>query len=265
MPSLSAVKAFNSAFSSPYLPVDVFAYARYTKGKAHIILIGRNRKAAESILGSLPTPSTQQGWKHEFVACDASLMKNNRVVLYLVISSGYASLLGRNETEEGIDHQLALRYYGRSKLLSDFLPALRAANRSGETSKVMSILDPLHGAPVDSNDFGLRLKYSGMAASKASCTYVDMAFEEFALRDPEISFTHIAPGFVNTPMYSFDHMKLALPLIKPLLWTIGEKGFRRGENSDDIGMKKYAGTEEARKKLWEHTVKEVALDGNSKL
>ncbi|KAJ7862065.1 hypothetical protein B0H13DRAFT_2567564 [Mycena leptocephala] len=89
MPSLSAAKVFNAKFSPAYLPVAVFfggtsgigrgiveAFARYTKGNAHIVIVGRNETAAESIIATLPKPLTKTGWKHEFVACEASLMKN---------------------------------------------------------------------------------------------------------------------------------------------------------------------------------------------
>ncbi|KAJ7102737.1 hypothetical protein C8R44DRAFT_988112 [Mycena epipterygia] len=322
MPSLSSVRASNLTFSPAYLPVAVFiggtsgigrgiveAFARYTKGNAHIIIIGRNRTAAESIIASLPKPPTESGWQHEFVACDASLMKNigpaardllNRLpkINFLVISSGYLSMLGRNDTEEGIDHMLALRYYGRWKFIHDLLPALREANRRGEDAKAMSVLDPLNSKPVNLNDLGLKIKYSGLSASIVSLTYTDMAMEasgpvflflfltvgrltmiriqEFALRDPDIAFIHICPGFVNTPVWDSPHwgMGLLSPLIKPLLWIIAvspevcaehmlfglfsdEKGFiRRDSKGDNVGMKNYFGSEEGRKKLWDHTVQE---------
>ncbi|KAJ6456589.1 NAD-P-binding protein [Mycena vitilis] len=307
MPSLAAVQASNATFSPAFLPVAVFvggtsgigramveAFARYTKGNAHIIIVGRNKPAAEEIIASLPKPANKTGWQHEFITCEASLMKNIGVftrdllarvpkVNFLVLTSGYVSLLGRHDTEEGIDHQLALRYYGRWKFINDLLPALREANEAGEASKVLSVLDTVSGIPVDSNDFGLKLKYSGTTAVRASLTYMDMGLEEFALRDPEIAFTHIAPGFVNTPIYDSKHwaMRLTLPLLKPLLWTVaitptvcaehmlfalfssGEKGFiRRDDKGDDIGMKKYYGTEEGRKKLWEHTLKEVSVSAD---
>ena len=55
MPSLAAARAANAAFSPSYFPVAIFvggtsgigeatarAFARYTKGNAHIILVGRN-------------------------------------------------------------------------------------------------------------------------------------------------------------------------------------------------------------------------------
>ncbi|KAJ7908898.1 NAD-P-binding protein [Mycena leptocephala] len=261
MPSLSAAKAFNAKRGI------VEAFARYTKGNAHIVIVGRNETAAESIIATFPKPSTETGWKHEFVACEASLMKNITVINFLVISSGYVSLRGRNETEEGIDHQLAVRYYGRWKMISDLLPSLRAANNAGEASKVLSVLDTDNGMPVDLTNLGLKLKYSGVTAVRSSLTYTDMAFEEFALRDPEIAFTHISPGFVNTPIYNSKHwgMRLVAPIFKPMYMLFalfsGEKGFmRRNDKGEDIGMKKYFGTEEGRKTLWAHTVKEIDVD-----
>ncbi|KAJ7887432.1 hypothetical protein B0H13DRAFT_1627477, partial [Mycena leptocephala] len=43
-------------------------------GDAHIILVRRNPAAA--ILASFPIHSASLSWKHEFVACDASLLRN---------------------------------------------------------------------------------------------------------------------------------------------------------------------------------------------
>jgi hypothetical protein len=46
-----------------------------------------------------------------------------------------------------------------------------------------------------------------------------------------------------------------------VLFNVEKRGFiRRGEKGDNIGMKKYYGTEEWRKKLWEHTVQEVDVE-----
>ncbi|KAJ6632537.1 hypothetical protein B0H10DRAFT_1772007 [Mycena sp. CBHHK59/15] len=304
MPSFSAVQAKNSAFAPTYLPVAVFvggtsgigramaeALARYTKGNAHIILIGRNKIAAESILASFPKPTAESGWKHEFVECDISLMKNIGAVTgellrrlptinYLVVSSGYMSFLGRKETEEGIDHQMAVRYYGRWKFIHDTLPALREAQSTGEASKVMVVLDTMRPGVADYNDLGLKRKYSGLAAIRATTVYTDLALEEFAQRDPEIAFTHVFPGFVKTPLFSSNHwgVRLVSPLVKPMVAMFaispdvcaeymlfalltGEKGFmRRDDKGDDVGMKNYEGSADKRKKLWDHTIEEVSLD-----
>ncbi|KAG6871109.1 hypothetical protein C0993_003813, partial [Termitomyces sp. T159_Od127] len=89
MPILDAVRTANAAFKPAYTPVAIFvggtsgigqglaeAFARHTKGNAHIILIGRNRAAAESIIAQFPKPTDSTKYTHEFVQCDVSRMKN---------------------------------------------------------------------------------------------------------------------------------------------------------------------------------------------
>jgi hypothetical protein len=93
-----------------------------------------------------------------------------------------------------------------------------------------------------------------------------------------MAFTHAYPGVVRTPL-----LKASNPLLKPfnplmtgLLYPISHAPadtgefmlynllqsnngwFRRGDTGEDIGKKKYYSTDEAREKLWEHTVKETS-------
>jgi hypothetical protein len=57
-----------------------------------------------------------------------------------------------------------------------------------------------------------------------------------------------------SPAVCAEHMLFAL-------FDVEKRGFiRRGAKGDDIGMEKYFGTEEGRKKLWEHTVQEVDVE-----
>ena len=142
MPSIASVRAANAAAASalPYRPVAVFvggtagigagmarAFAHHRNGDAHIILVGRNRAAAEAVISSFPKPSSDSGSeeaKHEFVECDVSLMRNVRKTTkelkerlprlnYLVMTQGMMTTQGRNETDEGIDRKMALHYYSR--------------------------------------------------------------------------------------------------------------------------------------------------------
>lgn len=112
-------------------PLNTVAYYLY-QGRAHILICGRNREAAEKIIAGLPKHPES---KYEFVECDASLMKNvvkaaeevkHKVteaggmtkLNYLVLSQGIMTMSGFNPTSEGIDRKLALHFYGRWKVRS---------------------------------------------------------------------------------------------------------------------------------------------------
>lgn len=146
MSSPSALDALNSVTGSvlPYRPVAVFvggtagigaamakAFASHRNGDAHIVIVGRNRQAAEDLIASLPKPADGQP-PHEFVECDASLMRNVRqttaelirrlpTINFLVLSAGFLTTQGRNETDEGIDKRLALHYYSRWRFIYEFV------------------------------------------------------------------------------------------------------------------------------------------------
>jgi len=217
MPSLAAVRASNAAFSPSKPPVALFvggtsgigqamaeAFARYTKGNVHIVIIGRTRASAESIIANLPKP-TVPDVTHEFVQCDVALMKNVQAVTtelltripkinFLVMSPGMMTLKGREETEEGIDKKLAVHYYARWKFTNDLMPALLKAKDAGEDAKVFSVLAAGKGREIDLDDLGLKKKYSISAAALVAPTYNDLMMEVH-LNDPFSSFTSITSLF----------------------------------------------------------------------
>ncbi|KAJ7642234.1 NAD-P-binding protein [Roridomyces roridus] len=225
MPSLPAVQNSNASFKPSYLPVAVFlggtsgigrgtaeAFARYTSGNAHIILIGRNASAATSILSSFPKPnSTESGWKHEFIECDVSLIKNVNATLvsllprlprvnFLVCSCGIFSFDDRKDTAEGLDIKLAVTYYARAVLMIKLLPALEAAAKAGQPASVVNVLAAGQGSTVELGNLGLKDGYTGQRALGESVTYVDLLHAELSAQHPTLAFTHTYPGFIDTPI-----------------------------------------------------------------
>ncbi|KAG2009921.1 hypothetical protein CC2G_012792 [Coprinopsis cinerea AmutBmut pab1-1] len=307
MPSWSTVTTSNAAYAPSYLPVFVVfggtsgigeamvkAVARYTKGRAHIVVIGRNEAAANAIIAALPKPSEQavaEGARYEFLACDVNLMKNIdklaeqlksklSKINFLTLSAGVFSLDGWDGTEEGIDSKLASRYYSRFKAIHSLLPLLRKAKEAGEDVSAMSILGAGQGAPIDFDNLGLRKNYTGLAGMMQGISYNDLMVEAFAKQEPDIGFTHIYPGFVNTGAFKFSswYGKLALFLLRPVIWLVAmkpdtcaeymmyallnnKKGMhRQNQSADDIGTYKFPeATEEQKEKFWKHSVETTTV------
>ncbi|KAF6765569.1 OPT oligopeptide transporter protein-domain-containing protein [Ephemerocybe angulata] len=152
------------------------AFARWRGGRAHIVIVGRNKDAAADILAHLPKPSRDEelastNWTHEFIPCDVSLMSKVHAasqliaskyskVNFLILSAGFLSTTGRDETSEGLDKKLALHYYSRWKFICELEPGLRKAKDEGEEARVLSILAAGKGARLDLEDLGLEKRYS---------------------------------------------------------------------------------------------------------
>ncbi|TFK39195.1 hypothetical protein BDQ12DRAFT_629747 [Crucibulum laeve] len=300
MPSVSAAHSSNAKFRPSYIPVAVFvggtsgicqataeAFARYTNGKAHIFIVGRNRPAAQKIIASFPKPQGPNSqFQHEFIGCDLRMMKNVRTLTktllervstinFLVFRQNVPTLGPKQESSEGIDIRLALQYYSRWVLINDLLPGLRKARELGQDAKVMSILAAGQYSKLDIDDLGLKKNFTPWKALMQTCAYNELMVAEYAKREPDIAFTHIYPGFVKTPgIYKTGHwiFWVIYPILFPFLWFLatpvkdcaesmlfalfnGEKGmFRRNQTGDDIGMSNFPSAEDAQFKLWEHTV-----------
>ena len=204
---LASIRASNAAVShsTSNPPVAVFVggtsgigqgmaqtFAHQTNGNSHILIVGRNREAAERLFATLPTGDAPSGsvdkFAREFIQCDATLMKNVHAatqdilsryskVNYLVMSTGIMTLKGRDETPEGIDKKLAVHYYSRWKFINDLLPALTKAKDAGEEGAVLSIFSAGYGGPIDLDDLGLKKNYSTYNAAFSAPTYNDLMLE----------------------------------------------------------------------------------------
>ncbi|KDR73330.1 hypothetical protein GALMADRAFT_730089 [Galerina marginata CBS 339.88] len=302
MPTLIDARNSNSSFNPSYVPVMVItgatagigqsmaeALARHLRGRVHIIIIGRNRAAAESIIAALPKASSES--TYEFVQCDLTLMKNVHAmakdfnsrltkVNLLVHCASVVGFGGRKETEEGIDEKLASRYYARWALTNELLPLLHAAHDQGELASVMTVLGAGLGPEIDIDDLGLKKTYKGLKAMSQSVSYNDLMVSEFASQNPEIAFTHIYPGSVYTGTISNKSIItriLVIPIL-PLLWLLttpqadcaeymlfallnAKKGMNRfDQKGDDIGLKKFPLAEGAQKMLWDHSLEATTID-----
>lgn len=204
MPSLLVARQSNATFSPETPPVAIFiggtsgigqgtaqAFARHVKGNAHIILVGRNRAAAEAIIETFPKHETSN---YEFVHCDASLIRNipettsallARLpkVNYLVLTCGVLPSIGdilrgvRHYTDEGLDMVLELAFYARAKFMLDLLPLLQKAKDAGEDTRVLTVVAAGHSGPIDLDDMGLRKSYGPKTVRPTLATYTDMVNE----------------------------------------------------------------------------------------
>ncbi|KAK0450073.1 hypothetical protein EV421DRAFT_1778389 [Armillaria borealis] len=274
--SIASIRASNaSIFSSLTAPTAVFfggtagigqamaqLLASHTQGNANIIIVGRNAKAAQEIIDSFPRSSSSVKPIREFVSCDASLMSNvasateevkkhlgEKKVDFLVLTTGYLTTAGREETKEGMDKKMAVAYYAKWKFVKDLLSSLK-----DEGSKVVSVMAPGYGGSIDVDDLDMK--------------------KGFAQRYPHHSFIHAHPGAVRTnyvyasPSAIFRYtapliMGLAYPfMISPkdcaeYMWhgTLQKAAgaFRVSNRGEDMGKKRYFGDEEQRQKLWDHT------------
>jgi NAD(P)-dependent dehydrogenase (short-subunit alcohol dehydrogenase family) len=147
-------------------------FAKQTKGRANIIIIGRNKAAAEKIIAGFPKPPSEEGAtiKHEFVPCDAAELKNvhnasqgllqslDKINILVLCTGGLA--FSPVETSEGLEFLMVLRYYARAKFIHELLPLLKKAKAKGEDARVMSVLAAAKGGNVDMTDLGLTKKWS---------------------------------------------------------------------------------------------------------
>ncbi|KAJ7850331.1 NAD(P)-binding protein [Mycena leptocephala] len=302
MPDLSTVRKFNTAWAPAYTPVGIFvggtsgigqgiaeAFARHTKGNAHIVIVGRSSAAATAILAGLPPAPAGADATRDFVPCDlTSIASVKRVtaslgarfprINLLVTTAGTINFESKT-TSEGLEVSTALLYYARWALVGGLLPTIRAAHAAGEDARVMAVFSAGQGKELDLSDLGLKKvfkpirEFNGFrTAGNQASTYIDLMFKDYAARNPGITFVHAHPGLVDTPLLKTVALNpdILTPDILATAKSIevcGEHQLyallkapagasRTGQDGDDIGMDLPA-TEEVQRTLWEHTEKAI--------
>lgn len=228
MPSLVEARSSNASFRPDYIPVAVFIggtggiaaevavlLARYTNGRIHVIIAGRNRLDGVKVLESLAKPlayrdeeanntsdSDSQQLLREFVFCDASSLRSVRTasenihkllrtqgqrINFLVFSAGYGNYFKSFDTMDGLDLQLMMRYYHRFKMAFELMPLLRNARDNEQDAKFLSILGSGIKWPVNPSDFGFKnlgvlgRMFKAFQTGLASAVYMDIMIEVTSL------------------------------------------------------------------------------------
>ncbi|KAB8299750.1 hypothetical protein EYC80_000003 [Monilinia laxa] len=217
MVAIEAVGTSNATFKSTSTPGMVVMFAGATSGigmgtlKAFIknanspkaYIVGRSGSDATSLLGDLILSNVSATLT--FLRGEISLIKEvdrlcneikskEKKVDFIFLSAGYLSWGGRNESSEGIDIPHSLRYYSRLRFAYNLLPLLKTA----PNPRVISILGGGQEKAIDLNDLEVKQYFSMIKAAGSGMTQTTLAFEELAKSNPQISFIHKYPGFVDT-------------------------------------------------------------------
>ena len=134
------------------------------------------------------------------------------------------------ETSEGLDRKLTTNYYSRVRFTQQLLPLLQSA--SPQLSRVVSVLAPGGESAIDLEDLDLKHGFSLRKAAAHAVTMTDFALEEFATKNPTVSFVHSYPGGVKTGFFKESGVairalvRLAFTLMSPWTIPIEESGER---------------------------------------
>ncbi|OCL09270.1 NAD(P)-binding protein [Glonium stellatum] len=172
--------------------------------KCTVYIFGRNKTAAGAIISLCQDLSPESVFI--FIQKDVSLLKNvdsvceeiqnqEQKVDLLFMSQGYLTFAGRNETVEGVDTILSLRYYSRMRFATNLLLLLSAS----PCARVVSVFAPGRGeVGLNLNDLGLKENYSIVKSISHPAFENTFFMESLAATNPGVSFLHVWPGLVQT-------------------------------------------------------------------
>jgi hypothetical protein len=260
------------------------SFAHHTQGNANIIIVGRNEGAAKEIIDSFPKSNNKA--VHVFLRADVTLMSNVEAASaevsrllgedgldFLILSQGFFSISGRDETPEGLDKKMAVNYYSRWKFIHELITSGTLKN---EGAKVLCLGGAGFGGTIDVDDLDMKKMYSVRKLGSVTPTYKDMMMESFASINPRHSFIHAFPGIVRTGlMHSSPSLLLRgiAPFVLALVyfWSVSPEdcaeymwfgvsraqpgASRMGKIGEDLGSQRYFGDPYDRQKLWDHTAK----------
>ncbi|KAJ5380415.1 short-chain dehydrogenases/reductase [Penicillium cataractarum] len=172
--------------------------------KPTIYIIGRNEAAGTQVVDAMKNanPDGTYGFK----AVDMSNLRNvdeaceelktRFKALDLLFLSAGAISISKNETAIGIDVNHMTRYYSRMRFVENLMPALEAAT----SPRVISILAGGKEIMIEEDNLDLSKKFSLSEANGYPASMTSLAFEVLASQHPSVSFLHVFPGLVSTPL-----------------------------------------------------------------
>lgn len=173
-----------------------------------VYIVGRNASAGESLIEQLKETNGGKNAKYYFLKHDVSSIKEcdklcsvirgqEKKLNLLFVSSGILSVSKRSETDEGIEKRMAVNYYGRWRIIDQLMPLVQKAADKKEFARVVSVLSPGHEGKLLMDDLDLKENYSFMKMYKHISTFNSLAVLRFSQVYPNVSFTHLYPGFVG--------------------------------------------------------------------
>nr|A0A097ZPD4.1 RecName: Full=Oxidoreductase andH; AltName: Full=Anditomin synthesis protein H [Aspergillus stellatus]BAP81862.1 AndH [Aspergillus stellatus] len=218
MPSLSQIRQANELLEDSHSEI-VAAFVGGTSGvgeeaakrlascvrKPEIFIVGRNEESAARVLAELRNANPQGSY--QFVKVDISLLRNvdraceairhkTQTLDLLFISAGSA-LVAREDTEEGLEKNLVERYYARMRFTQSLLPLLQASNKS---PRVVSVLLGGFEIELETDNLDLTKPRTAIYSTRHAATMTSLSMEHLATVYRSISFVHIYPGMVKTPL-----------------------------------------------------------------
>jgi NAD(P)-dependent dehydrogenase (short-subunit alcohol dehydrogenase family) len=191
---------------------------RLAQANANVYIVGRNQEKGLRIVDEMRAAAStnrdivgrnppNRPPKFGYIECDAMLVKNVKEscdliqhtvpkIDYLICTQGISSLGTKEETSEGLPKKLAIHYYSRyafayyltNHLLKAVDPRFVSVFSAGVHKPYTKFME----------DADLKKYKSVDDMANATGLYNDFAVDALSQRNPQISYIHIAPGFVAT-------------------------------------------------------------------
>lgn len=143
---------------------------------------------------------------------------------------------GRQETSEGLDTPFAVTYYSRLRFTYNLLPLLS----NSASPRVVTVLAGGQEGPINLDDLELVHNYSLANDANHTATMTSLSFDILSAANPKVSFVHVFPGLVKTPLLkkTFGGFKgawailgtlgtwIALPILSLFSLSVEEAGER---------------------------------------